>query len=183
MKLIKVSGQNRNALDQLKRENATILVFHPQCIHCMMMRQAWDETMNKVKGKKNCNVYEINGEDLDEVNNASVSSNVRGFPTIMNMKKGNLMNYFEKERNVQNMTDFILSNMEKKKKPKNKTKRVHFNLTNNGRLQKTRNIFNGLQNSIKVTKKRLSLKNKKTDKRRKTGKKGKKGRRRTNRRN
>ena len=52
MKLIKVSGQNRNALDQLKRENATILVFHPQCIHCMMMRQAWDETMNKVKGKR-----------------------------------------------------------------------------------------------------------------------------------
>ena len=165
MKLIKVSAQNRNALDQLKRENATILVFHPQCIHCMMMRQAWDETMNKIKGKKNCNVYEINGEDLHDVQNESISSNVRGFPTIMNMKKGNLMNYFEKERNVQNMTDFILSNMEKTKKPKNKTKKVHFNLTNNGRLQKTRNIFNGLENSIKVTKKRLAKKNKRKNRR------------------
>lgn len=161
MKLIKVNRQNQNELDQLSRENATVMVFHPQCIHCLMMRQAWEETMKKIKGKNNCNVYEVNGEDLDEVQNESVTSNVRGFPTIMNMKKGNLMNYFEKERNVQNMTNFILSNIEHRQKPKNNTRRVHFDLSNNGKLRKTRTLFNALPNSFNVSKKRLAKKNKK----------------------
>ena len=172
MKLVQVNGTNRNELNNLKNENATILVFHPQCIHCMMMREAWNETIDKIKKKRDCNVYEINGEYLDEVNNENVSSNIRGFPTIMNMRKGNLHNYFEKERNVQNMTDFILSNIEKKRKNKSDSlqRKVRFNLNHNGKLTKTRTLFDKLKNSVEVTKKRLAHKNKKSSKSRKNTK-------------
>ena len=178
MKIIKINPENNALLNNLKNENATVLVFHPNCIHCVMLREPWEEMKNKLQRKRNdFNIYEINGEYLHEMNHP-LQKSVNGFPTIMNVKNGKVINHFEKERNIENMMNFVLSNLpgrqySNSKKNLNK-RRVRFNVNKNGALLKTRKVLNAklLKNSL--IKHRKTMKNKKTLKKKKPIKKKRK---------
>ena len=148
MKFIKITKDNAHVLNNTSR--ATVLVYHPGCIHCVMMRQAWEDMKKKLEQeRRNCNIYEISGEDIGSIESTGkkyqVIDNVNGFPSIMNTSNGNVTSMFNKERNIDNMLDFVLENEERSSKPK---KRVTFKLTNK------------LQNSIKKIRKTLGKKTK-----------------------
>ena len=55
MKIIRINPRNKHLLNDINRENATVL-FYPSCIHCMMMRQNWESMKRKLENKKKpCN--------------------------------------------------------------------------------------------------------------------------------
>ena len=164
MNVLSISPENISNLD---KKQATVLVYHPACIHCRMMRDAWESMKNKLK-RKRCNIYEINAENIDRESH-HITREVEGFPTIMNVNNGKVVNQFEKERNVDNMIDYVLSNMPKSHnyasaKKKIDNRHVRFSLNNNGSLLKQRKVINGktLKNSLQVHKKTLKRKRKTT---------------------
>lgn len=109
MLFTKITPQNTGALRNLNRQKATVLVYHPQCIHCVMMRPSWEEMKNRLRrSNKPCNIYEINAEDLDQVHHP-IKDSIRGFPTIMNVTNGKFKSYFEKERSPENLSQYVLS--------------------------------------------------------------------------
>ena len=165
MNVQSVTPNNLEKLSNLNSEQATVLVYHPHCFHCQMMRESWELMKERLKNKrKPCNIYEINAEHLDR-NIHPITRDVEGFPTIMNVNKGKVINQFEKERNVDNMIDYVLSNTPKShnhasSKKKINNRRVNFSLNNNGSLLKQRKVINGntLRNSLQVHKKTLKKK-------------------------
>lgn len=162
MKIIRINPENKHLLNDINEENATILFYHPSCIHCMMMKENWETMKHKLKNKnKKCNIYEVNGEHMDSIDHP-VKEQIQGFPTIMNVKNGKLMNYFEKERNIENMMNYVLSNQNKSSLQKSNTRRTRFSINPNGSLVKTRKVINSnkLMNSIVLRKKQRALKNK-----------------------
>ena len=171
MKIIRINQENNHLLNDINKENATVLFYHPSCIHCMMMKENWEAMKRKLQNKnKKCNIYEVNGEHMDSINHP-VKEQIQGFPTIMNVKNGKLLNYFEKERNIENMMNYVLSNQNKSSPPRlNATRRTRFSINPNGSLVKTRKVLNSnkLMNSIVLRKKQQALK-----KRRKTNNKRK----------
>ena len=51
---------------------------------------------------------------------------IQGFPTIMNVRNGKLLDYFEKERNIENMMNYVLSNQNKGSSNNLKSRVVRF---------------------------------------------------------
>ena len=175
MKVLKITPNNINLLNNLNNQHATVLVYHPSCIHCMMMRNNWEQMKEKLN-KKQCNIYEINAEHVDRESNP-ITREANGFPTIMNVKNGKVMNHFEKERNIDNMMKFVLSNTPNSPNHSLSQKvvnnrRLKFSVNNNGSLIKQRKVLNGrlLKDSFAIHKKTLKNK-KKNNKKGKTGKK------------
>jgi len=163
MKVHHIAPHNISLLSNLDKQNATVLVYHPGCFHCQMMRGAWEEMKESLhKKKKPCNIYEINAEYLDR-DSHPITQNVEGFPTIMNIDHGKVKNQFEKERNIDNMMQYVLSNLphgKKSNKKSNNGRNVRFSLNKNGSLVKSRKVLNAnaLKNSIQIHKKTLKKK-------------------------
>lgn len=184
MKVFKITNQNANLLNKLnRRETGTILFYHPQCSHCMALKPEWEKMKDELlKQKRNCNLFEVNGEYMDSINHP-VKNVVDGFPTIVNVNNGKISN-FEKERNADNMMNFILENLPSgnvNKLPASKrlsSRRVTFNLNNENNLIKKKKVLNAkhIKNSIKLHK------NKKGKTQRKKRKGKQKGGRKLNRR-
>lgn len=171
MLFTKITPQNTGALSNLNNQKATILVYHPQCIHCVMMRPSWEEMKNRLrKSNKSCNIYEINAEDLDHVHHP-IKDSVRGFPTIMNVSNGKFSSYFEKERSPENLAKYVLSHSGAPNA--RKTKRVKFMLRK------------PLHNTFSIMKKKMDKvrKSSKVTKKNTTNKKKSQGRRKKNKQN
>ena len=123
MKVNYINRTNGNLLNDLNgSNNGTVLFYHPQCSHCIALKPYWEEMKRKI-GKKNCNIYEVNGEDMDHIYHP-MKETINGFPTILNVNNGKIK-HFEQERNTANMLRFVLSNLshstdEKKNVTKNK---------------------------------------------------------------
>ena len=163
MKVFKINASNSSLLNQLNgTNNGTVLFYHPQCGHCQSMKPQW-EKMKKRLFKKNCNIYEVNGEHMDDMYHP-MKEVVNGFPTILNVNNGKLTS-FEKERNTQNMIHFVLSNekeetnnVEKAKNHLSKRK-VAFHLNENDDLIKQRRVLKSknIMNSILLANKKAAL--------------------------
>lgn len=166
MKIIRINPENAHLFNDINRENATVLFYHPSCIHCMMMRKNWESMKHKLqKNKKNCSIYEVNGEHIDSINHP-IKDKIQGFPTIMNVKNGKLLNYFEKERNIENMLNYVLANKNKNSLKNLKTRKVTFSRHPNGSLIKSRSVINAnkIKNSISLKKKQNKQKKNKSRK-------------------
>jgi len=176
MKVFKIDNTNGMLLNQLNgKQNGTVLFFHPQCSHCTALKPQWEEMKQKLKSKKNCNIYEVNGEHMDSIHHP-MKNTINGFPSILNVNNGKL-SQFEKERNTQNMIQFVLSNLnsisqKNKLNASNqlKKRKVSFFLNKNKNLMKERRVLesDNIEDSIQLAKNR-----------KKTTKKGKKGKRKT----
>jgi hypothetical protein len=174
MKFIKITKDNADVLNNTPR--ATVLVYHPGCIHCVMMRKAWEDMKKKIEQeRRNCNIYELSGEDIGSIEATGkkyqVIDNVNGFPSIMNTTNGNVTSMFNKERNIDNMLDFVLENEERMSIPK---KRVTFKITNKlqNSIKKIRKTLGKKTNGKKISK-RTTKKSKPVPKKGKKAKKGK----------
>ena len=101
----------------LNKGRATVLFFHPTCIHCIMMRKEWEKMKESLKHrKKRCNVYEVNGEMLNTIN-TPLKNNIDGFPTIMNIENGSMKESFMGERTMEKLLKFAESNENMSLKP------------------------------------------------------------------
>lgn len=170
MKVFKIDNTNGMLLNKLNgTQNGTVLFFHPQCSHCTALKPEWEEMKRQLKPQKNCNIYEVNGEHMDSIHHP-MKNTINGFPSILNVNNGKLTQ-FEKERNTQNMIQFVLSNLNNinvnnKKNSLNhlKERKVSFFLDNNNNLIKKRRVLqsNNIVNSVKLTKsKKKAIKKKK----------------------
>ena len=162
MKIIRIDDKNGNLLNNLnKKHNGTLLFYHPQCHHCQVMKPQWELAKQELmRKKKDCNLYEVNGEHMHSINHP-LKNVVSGFPTILNVNNGKI-HHFNKERNMTNMIHFILSNL--KDKSKNtlnskkyvKKKKVSFKLNNDENMLGTRKVLNrkNIINSFKLNKRK-----------------------------
>ena len=179
MKVFKINGENAGLLNHLNHEHhGTILFFHPHCSHCNAMKPDW-EKMKEMLKQKDCNLYEVDGQYMNEIHHP-MKQTVDGFPTIMNVSNGKI-NAFEQDRNMENMKNFVLSNLpedgtpEKKKATKRlRNRNVTFQLDGD-KLMKKKKVTQGkpIRNAVRLTiaKKNLKAKKKKTQKTQKTQKK------------
>ena len=169
MKVIKIDNTNGMLLNQLNgKQNGTVLFFHPQCSHCTALKPQWEEMKNQLKHQKNCNIYEVNGEHMNSIHHP-MTNTINGFPSILNVNNGKI-SQFEKERNTQNMIQFVLSNLKNihqnnKQNALNtlRKRKVSFFLDKNKNLMKERRVLksNDIVNSIKLAKNRKKTINKK----------------------
>ena len=160
MKFFQIDDTNGMLLNNLNKGNGTVLFYHPQCSHCVSMRPLWEQMKKKVE-RKNCNIYEVNGEHMNRIHHPMKDA-IQGFPSILNVNNGKLTE-FEKERNTKNMTDFVLSNLQEnsiRKKISNnklKKKKVSFFINKNEDLMKKRLVAKrkNILNTLKLAKHRM----------------------------
>ncbi len=157
--------------EKVKGMNGTILFHHPGCIHCIALRPNWDEMVKKLKNKNiHCRVLEVNAESLSHIHHPL--GNVESFPRIINVENGIEKNVFSNERNVENMLNFVLSNLKG-----NKNLPYNYNLNEKNNIKRINDVNNisKVRRGIKVIKSKKSKKGKTKTKKNKTKKgKGKK---------
>jgi hypothetical protein len=111
-----------------------VLVHHPSCMHCIMLKPKWDI----MKKKLNCggHIMEINADAFSMSNN-HLSHFVKGYPTIMAVEPNYNPIIFNQERTIENMLQFVTHHLNKTNHKLNYTytENLHGNLK---RVKKTR---------------------------------------------
>lgn len=172
-KIIKVDEKNVEEINNLHRDKATVLFFHPSCIHCMMMKQQWESMKNKLRNRNmNGRIYEVNGTCMDRVTHP-IRDKVMGFPTIMNVNNGSFQENFEQERSTENMYNFVSQNAFRSPKKNKKNTRSKGKKSGTGTRTRKRVRFQNVENSINLAlQRRKSSNNKKKKGPRKSKKQG-----------
>ena len=109
-----------------KTRNLTgvVLMFHPQCGHCVEMRPAW-ETMKK-RVPSNVKIVEIDGSGMSEsraLSSSVVGQQTEGFPTIMRLHKGDVVEKFSGERSPEKLAEFVSKSASKSPNRTNKKRK------------------------------------------------------------
>ena len=105
-------SQYNDAVKHMKHINAIVLVFHPQCGHCVQLRPMWDQMVSQAPAK--ANIIEVNAESMSEspsMSQSEIGRKTEGFPSIMRLKNGRVVESFQQERNVPNMLGFVKKSM------------------------------------------------------------------------
>jgi thioredoxin-like negative regulator of GroEL len=103
-----------SALKDTKHITGIVLVFHPSCFHCQQLRPQWE--MMKRQCPPRAKIIEVNGEGLSEspaMSQSEIAKNTDGFPSIMRLNKGKVVEKFNEERSVPNMLKFVKKSVEK----------------------------------------------------------------------
>ena len=108
-KVEKIGPSNYRSCDKKTRKlTGVVLVFHPQCGHCVQMRPAWE--MMKKRVQPHVRIVEVDGSQMSEspeLSRSMIGQQTEGFPTIMSLKRGVVVNKFSGERNTENLTNFV----------------------------------------------------------------------------
>ena len=93
-----------------KTRNLTgvVLMFHPQCGHCVQMRPAWE--MMKKRVPSSTVIVEIDGSEMSgspSLSRSAVGQQTEGFPTIMRLNKGEVVEKFSGERTPEKLAEFV----------------------------------------------------------------------------
>jgi len=120
-------AQYPSAVKNMKHITAVVLVFHPQCGHCIQLRPAWEQM--KRQAPPQARFVEINGEQMSEnsdLSQSDIGRKTEGFPSIMRVKNGHVVEQFNQERTVPNMVNFVRKSMQdiKQKTAHRKGKKV-----------------------------------------------------------
>ena len=165
-KIIKVDEKNVEEINNLHQDKATVLFFHPSCIHCMMMKQQWESMKNKLRNRNmNGRIYEVNGSCMDRVTHP-IKDKVMGFPTIMNVNNGSFQENFEKERSMENMYNFVSQNAIRSPKKNKKNTRSKGKKSGTRKRVRFQNVENSINLELQRKKPSSKNNNKKTKKRR-----------------
>jgi len=113
-----------------------VLVFHPQCGHCVQMRPAWE--MMKRRVPSNVKIVEIDGSEMSSsptLSRSMVGQQTEGFPTIMRLTNGQVVEKFSGERTPENLVKFVSKSASIS--PSRKRKRS--NSSNRPKVRRTKN--------------------------------------------
>lgn len=122
--------QYNEAVKNMKHVTAVVLVFHPQCGHCVQLRPMWEQM--KQRAPRHARIIEVNGEGMSDnpiMSQSEIGRKTEGFPSIMRVKNGKVVESFQQERNIPNMLHFVkksIGDMGKKitKKTNKKMKKI-----------------------------------------------------------
>ena len=120
-------SQYPEAVKNMKHITAVVLVFHPQCGHCVQLRPMWEQM--KRQAPPQARFVEVNGEsmsDSPDMSQSEIARNTEGFPSIMRVKNGRVVESFQQERTVPNMLGFVKKSLHDAGKKKS-NKRVKKN--------------------------------------------------------
>ena len=84
-----------------------VLVFHPQCGHCVQMRPAWE--LMKKRVKPHVKILEVDGSGMSEspvLSRSVIGENTAGYPSVFSLKDGKFGENFRKERTTENFVKF-----------------------------------------------------------------------------
>jgi thioredoxin-like negative regulator of GroEL len=119
-------SQYPEAVKNMKHITAVVLVFHPQCGHCVQLRPMWEQM--KKQAPPQARFVEVNGEgmsDNPDMSQSEIGRKTEGFPSIMRVRNGRVLESFQQERTVPNMLGFVKKSLHDsgKKKSNKKVKR------------------------------------------------------------
>jgi thioredoxin domain-containing protein 5 len=120
-----------------------VLMFHPQCGHCVQMRPAWEIMKKRVPS--NVKIVEIDGSEMSSsptLSRSMVGQQTEGFPTIMRLTNGKVVEKFSGERTPENLVEFVSKSASKS--PSRKRKRS--NSSTRSRTPKVRRTKNTRKN-------------------------------------
>lgn len=101
-----------------------VLMFHPECGHCVQMRPEWE--MMKKLVPSNVKIVEIDGSEMSAsptLSRSAVGQQTEGFPTIMRLDKGKVVEKFLGERTREKLADFVSKSVKKGMVPGRTNKR------------------------------------------------------------
>ena len=126
-------GNYKEGLRRIRNTRCVVLVFHPQCGHCVELRPKW-EAMKQL-ANPNANIVEINGSDMHsrrEMSASAVGRGTEGFPSMMLMDKGKIISRYNGERSPEKLAEFVNQSVSRpksrarrsKSRPRGKTKKL-----------------------------------------------------------
>lgn len=113
MNVLDLNNQNMKQFNTAMKGNCIILFHHPQCGHCIELRPTW-EKVKKMNSNKPINIMEVSADMLSNINHP-IKKSIRGFPQIVRLENGKVMEEFNQMRNVENLNHFINQNIIKNK--------------------------------------------------------------------
>ena len=126
MKVIK--GNDKNLNNFLNKNTCFVGIFSKFCIHCKNMKPQWESMKKKLK-KIDCNaiIIELSIDDHKNINNSELSQYmlVNGVPSMMIMKNGKINKHYNGNRSENDMSNFVLKNINKRKL-REKTKKIRY---------------------------------------------------------
>ena len=105
LKVTQIGANDAKILDKaIPTMSGVVLVHHPSCMHCIMLKPKWDI----MKKKLNCggHIMEVNADAFSASTNR-LSPFVNGYPTIMGVEPNANPDVFKDERTIENMLKFV----------------------------------------------------------------------------
>jgi len=133
MQIIELNNSNfdKNKIQELLSKKVCLVgVFSKMCIHCQNMKKEWNNLKSKLKKSKyNGLLLEIDSEQVNYIDNLSLSNSIKGFPSIMLFKNGRFKKDYKGNRTANDMFKFfkpymVLTQKTRKKKPIKKDKKT-----------------------------------------------------------
>ena len=90
-----------------RRHTGIVLVFHPQCGHCVQMRPAWESMKKRVR--PHVRILEVDGSGMSEspvLSRSVIGKNTAGYPSISSLRAGKKDKNFNMERTTDNLVKF-----------------------------------------------------------------------------
>ena len=108
-KVEKIEPHSYSSCDKKTRNlTGVVLVFHPQCGHCVQMRPAWE--MMKKRVPPHVRIVEVNGSQMSEspvLSRSVIGQNTAGYPSILRLRNGHFVKSFTGERTPENFIKFV----------------------------------------------------------------------------
>jgi thioredoxin-like negative regulator of GroEL len=121
VKVKSLPNKNNEKLEEVLKEcDISVIKFYmPECPHCVDIKGTWEELgkstdLEEHCKKENCTmgIIEVNVNDYKDINKDYIGES-QGVPHIICVKDGNVVDTFNKERNIKNFIEFAKSAINK----------------------------------------------------------------------
>lgn len=93
--------------NRVKKMTGVLLIFHPGCGHCVQMRPAWESMKQSLP--HGSTIVEVDGSAMSEhpkMRMLPAIQKLKGFPTIVRLKKGMPVDEYSGPRTAESMGHF-----------------------------------------------------------------------------
>jgi thioredoxin-like negative regulator of GroEL len=124
MRVEKIGPNNyKQGLLRIKKMTCVVLVYHPQCGHCIQMRSSW-EAMKPLANPR-ANIVEVNAEGMhrsSDFSGSTIAQGTNGFPSVMMMKNNKIVKKYDGERSPEKFAEFVNQSVEPESKSRSKSR-------------------------------------------------------------
>ena len=106
----KIEPHQYSECDKVTRKlTGVVLIFHPQCGHCVQMRPAWESMKKRVP--PHVKIVEVNGSGMSEsplLSGSVIGKHTEGYPSIIRLRNGQYAGTFRGERTPEKFRQFVV---------------------------------------------------------------------------